>query len=99
MTLALPLRLRLDPHIRFRRFEDEGVVINQTTAEALVINEVATRLLEIVDGSRTLEECVALLGEEFDVDAETLARDVLAFAGELVDAGLAAVVEKIEERR
>lgn len=91
MTPALPSVLRLDPHIRFRRFEHEGIVVNQTTAEALVLNEVATRLLEMADGARTLEECTAALAAEFEADGETIERDVLRFARELVEAGVAVV--------
>jgi len=82
--------LALDPRVRFRRFEDEGIVINQKTAEALVISEVGTRLLEMADGTRTLAQCIALLGEEFDADSVVLEQDVVRFAGELVDAGVAA---------
>jgi hypothetical protein len=82
--------LALDPRVRFRRFEDEGIVVNQKTAEALVVSEVATRLLEMSDGTRTLEACTAQLAEEFDAEAEVIARDVLRFAEELVSAGIAA---------
>ena len=60
------------------------------TAEALVISEVGTRLLEMVDGKRTLEECATLIGEEFDADQSVIANDVIQFAQELVDAGIAA---------
>jgi coenzyme PQQ synthesis protein D (PqqD) len=80
----------LDPRVRFRRFEEEGIVINQKTAEALVISEVGTRLMEMADGTRTLAECIALLGEEFDADSAVLEEDVVRFAAELVDAGVAA---------
>jgi coenzyme PQQ biosynthesis protein PqqD len=79
-------RLRLDPHVRFRRFDDEGVVIQQTSSEAIVLNEVATRLLELLDGQRTIDDCIAVLAEEFDVDAATLERDVTRFRDELLAA-------------
>lgn len=82
--------LSLDPRIRFRRFEHEGVVINQKTAEALVMSEVATRLLELLDGTRTLEECVTLLSEEFDAGPAEIEADVVRFATELVEAGVIA---------
>ncbi|HEX9984602.1 MAG TPA: PqqD family protein [Thermoanaerobaculia bacterium] len=91
--ITLATRLAATSHVRFRRFEDEGVVVNQKSAEALVLNEVGTRLLEVADGSRTLQECADLLGDEFDADASLIQRDVLRFAGELVDAGVAQVVE------
>ncbi len=83
-------RLALDPRIRFRRFEDEGIVINQKTAEALVISDVATRLLEMTDGARTLHDCATLLVTEFDAEVSVIERDVVRFASELVEAGIAA---------
>jgi hypothetical protein len=92
VTITLATRLAVDPHVRFRRFEDEGVVINQKTAEAIVVSEVAARLLEMADGARSLEECAALIGEEFDADQETIERDLLRFASELVENGIAGVV-------
>ena len=46
--ITLQSRLALDPRVRFRRFENEGIVIHQKTAEALVVSDVATRLLEAV---------------------------------------------------
>jgi hypothetical protein len=91
--ITLATRLAATPHVRFRRFEDEGVVVDQKRAEALVLNEVGTRLMEVADGSRTLQECAELLGDEFDADASLIERDVLRFAGELVEAGVAQVVE------
>ncbi len=88
--IDLDSTLALDPRIRFRRFEDEGIIVNQKTAEALVISEVATRLLELVDGTRTLQECAALLSEEFDAATTVIEEDVVRFARDLVDAGVAA---------
>jgi len=89
--ITLDTRLALDPRVRFRRFEHEGIVIQQTSAEVLVVSEVATRLLELTNGTRSLRECITLLGEEFEADEPTIEADVIRFAGELVDAGVAAV--------
>lgn len=89
MSLTLASRLVLDPHVRFRRFDEEGVLVNQKSAEALVVNEVGARLLEVADGRRTIAECAALLVEEFDAERAAIEQDLLAFAGALVDAGVA----------
>jgi len=88
--IDLGTTLALQTRTRFRRFEEEGIVINQKTAEALVISEVGTRLLELSDGTRTLGECAALLAGEFDAEPSVIEEDVVRFARELVDAGVAA---------
>ena len=82
--------LTLDRRMRFRRFEDEGIVINQKMAEAVVISEVGTRLIELADGTRTLRECAAMLSEEFDASPDVIEQDVIRFAEQLVEAGIAA---------
>ena len=92
MTVTLTSRLALDPHARFRRFQEEGVVVQQTTAEALVVNDTAARLLELADGKHTLADCAAAIGAEFDADVSMIERDVLAFAEELVVAGVTTIV-------
>lgn len=92
MSLTLSSRLALDPRVRFRRFEEEGVVVNQKNAEALVVNAVAARLLEVADGHRTIADCAELLVNEFDVERDALEQDLLTFAHSLVDAGVAVAV-------
>jgi hypothetical protein len=89
--IDLASRLVLDRRARFRRFEEEGIIINQRTAEALVVSEVATRLLELTDGSRTLQDCAATLSDEFDAPAPVIGSDIVRFAQELADAGIVSV--------
>lgn len=89
--ITLQSRLTLDPRVRFRRFENDGIVIHQKTAEAIVVSDVATRLLEMTDGSRTLGDCVEVIRSEFDAPAEVIERDVIQFANELADIGVLAV--------
>jgi hypothetical protein len=90
-NLTLQSRLAIDPRVRFRRFENDGIVIHQKTAEAIVVSEVATRLLEMTNGTRTLQECAAALQTEFDAPADVIERDVMQFAAELADIGIVAV--------
>lgn len=87
-------RLRLGPRARFRRFEDEGIVLHQTTAEAIVVSDVATRLLELSDGTRSLADCADVLSKEFDATPEIIEGDLVHFAEELVGIGIAEVVER-----
>jgi hypothetical protein len=80
------LRRRSD--VRFRVIEDEGVVVRQAAAEVLVLNAVATRMLALADGEATVGGWIDALAGEFEVERGDLERDVLAFAGELVEQGL-----------
>jgi coenzyme PQQ biosynthesis protein PqqD len=80
--------LRRAPDVRYRAIDDETVVIRQEAAEALVLNEVAGRLLDLIDGRRTVAAIVAELQNEYDVAPETLAADVAAYLTELLESRL-----------
>jgi hypothetical protein len=80
------LRRRTD--VRFRRIDDEGVVVRQSAAEVLVFNDVAVRILGMADGTTAVAGWIDALLEEYDVERPALERDVLAFAAELVEQGL-----------
>jgi hypothetical protein len=77
--------------VRFRRVGDEGVVVNQAAVEALVLNDVALRLLELSDGTRTIADCASVIVEEFEADREVVEADLLDFARELCEAGVVEV--------
>ncbi len=78
-------RLRAD--VRVRTIGGEAVVVVQSAAEVMVLNEVGTRVIELVDGSRTVGDIVELLLGEFNVGDEQLVADVSTFLDELRRAG------------
>lgn len=49
------------------------------------VSEVAERILELVDGRRTVEDIVAVLCEEFEVEPEACREDTAAFIQLLVE--------------
>jgi hypothetical protein len=95
VTLSTVLRRRSD--VRYRRIEGEAVVLRQSAAEVLVLNEIGASVLDLADGDRPVREWIETLAEEYDADPATLARDVLEFAGELQEAGLLEAIEKEEK--
>ena len=74
--------------LRFRRIDDEAVVVRQRAGEVLVMNETAARLLELADGRTSVADWVEVLAGEYEVDREALERDVLAFALDLAEEGM-----------
>lgn len=89
VNISLESRLALDPHARFRRVGEEGVVVQQSSAEVLVINDTAARLVELSDGTRTLADCAGLIEADFEVQRAAIERDLLRFAEDLIAAGVA----------
>ena len=80
--------LRRADDVRHRLVRDEGVVVRQRTAEALVVSEVGARLLDLIDGRRSVAEILRLLEAEYDVTPEALERDVTSYLGEILAIGL-----------
>lgn len=90
--------LRPARDLRFRRIDDEAVVVRQRAGEVLVMNETAARLLELADGRASVADWVEVLAGEFEVEREALERDVLAFAVDLAEEGMLELVAVSEER-
>ena len=80
--------LRRRPDVRYRRIEGEAVVLRQSAAEVLVLNGVGAAVLDLADGKRPVGEWIDALTQEYGADRETVARDILEFAGEASEAGL-----------
>jgi hypothetical protein len=80
--------LRLRREVRFRNVGGEGVVLRQEAREVLVVNGVGARVLELLDGRRSVAEVAAVLREERDAPPEAIERDVGAFVDELLAAGV-----------
>jgi hypothetical protein len=81
-------RLRARRDVRFRTIGAEGVVIRQEAGEVLVVNEVGARVLALLDGQLAVEELLAQLAAEFDVDLQQLREDLAGYLDELVAAGV-----------
>jgi hypothetical protein len=80
--------LKRHASVRFRILEGEAVVLHQRSAEIMVFDDVATRILALVDGKAPVAHWVEVLGREYDVPPDILERDLLDFAEELVREGL-----------
>ncbi len=92
--------LRPARDLRFRRIDDEAVVVRQRAGEVLVMNETAARLLELADGRTSVADWVQVLAEEYEIDRRALERDVLAFAADLTEEGMLELAPPpVEEHR
>lgn len=97
-SIDLDCVLRIDPHVRFRLFGEEAVVVAQRSAEVLGVNAVGARLLTLLDGHRSLREALGTLIAEFDGEPERMRGDVLGFARELMAAGVVVAAHDEEAR-
>ena len=88
MSITPSTVLQLNSDIRQTRLADEGIILRQNDGEILVVNEVAIRFIELIDGSTNMDELTDLLLQEYEVQHNTLASDLAEYACELLDQGV-----------
>src|SRR5206468_3806894 len=65
--------------------EGEAVVVTPHDSTLHTFNEVGSRILDLADGTRTLQGIVDVIVTEYDVDPEVAAKDAEALVSELVE--------------
>ena len=82
-------RLRSD--VRFRVVGGEAIVVLQSAAEVVVVNEVGARILELLAEERAFGAVLDALAEDFEAPRDLLERDTREFLAELEAAGIVEV--------
>jgi hypothetical protein len=74
--------------ISTRTIGDETIVLNLRSSKYFTITGVGSRLVELLAEDTSLDELVATIVEEYDVDSTIARRDIEAFLDRLRDAQL-----------
>ena len=85
-------RARRPDEVLLRLLGRESVLLNLATESYFGLDEVGTRMLEVLTSSGRIEDAYATLLEEFEVPPERLRADLEAFVARLADAGLIELV-------
>lgn len=80
------------PTTAWRIIEGEAVILSMETKVLRGVNPVGSRVWELIDGRRSVEEIVGVIVEEFDVTPKVAEGDVNGFVRELLDKGLVTAV-------
>lgn len=76
------------PTTAWRIIEGEAVILCMETKVLRSLNPLGSRVREMIDGERSMDEIVGQIVREFDVEPGRAAEDVGAFVQELLDKGL-----------
>lgn len=76
------------PTTASRVIEGEAVILSMETKVLRGLNPVGSRIWELIDGQRSVEEIVGVIVKEFDVEPPWAEEDVRGFLEELLDKGL-----------
>ncbi|RMG45218.1 MAG: PqqD family protein [Acidobacteria bacterium] len=76
------------PEASFTRLGDDGLVVVPRGAWNLVVNETAIRVLELLDGRRTVGEIADIVAEEYEgADRDTILQDLVEVLEDLARRG------------
>lgn len=74
--------------------DDETVISLRGGSKALIVNAIGDAILDLCDGSRTIEDIAAIVRETMTVPADAdVSRDVTRLVDELVRAGVIEAAE------
>ena len=81
------------PTTAWRVIEGEAVILSMDSKVLRGLNPVGSRIWELIDGRRSVEEIVGAIVKEFDVEPARAGEDVRSFVQEVLDKGLVTRVE------
>jgi hypothetical protein len=79
--------------VRYRVVGGQAVIIVQDAGEAIVLNEVGTRVLELIDQNLSSSQIAEALCEHFEVEIEQASSDLESYLGDLQEAGVIAEID------
>lgn len=85
-TFDTPIKNRAE--IAHRVIDSKAVVINLREKTFHVLNEVATKIWELIDGKRTVAEIASGVQEEFEIGRDESLIDCQRLIGEMIEKGL-----------
>jgi hypothetical protein len=86
-----------DPSIVFRKVADEFILVpikqKASDVESIyTMNDVASRIWELINGKRSLEDIKAVIIKEFEVSPEEAEKDLVEFSKQLEKIGAVRLV-------
>lgn len=87
--VTLTHRLVRSEEVLFQNLNGEAVLLDLASETYFGLNDVGTRIWELLESSPTLGEISKQLHSEYDVESARAESDVLDLATRLIEAGLA----------
>ncbi len=87
------MRVKIKPDVLIQEVQEEAVLLSVDKGTYYGLNEVGNRAWKYLQDTGDVEDAVKGILEDYEVDEETLRKDLEAFVKELVDNELAEFVE------
>ena len=86
--VSLESKIQRQKDVAWRMIDGEAVIITPSDSTMHTLNDVGTRIWELMTGTRSLREVAGVLCAEFEVDRERAEKDTLWFTECLAKKGL-----------
>ncbi len=83
MNLTLNSVPQKTPDTVFRIIDEETVIVEPRKGMVTVINAVGSRIWELIDEKRTINNIVDIISTEYDIQPEEAKKDTLSFLRDL----------------
>jgi hypothetical protein len=93
MTYSLPKRVTMSPEVLFRELDGEAVLLDLNTERYYGLDDVGTRIWQLLAEHGDVDTAHNLLLSEYEVDGDTLWQDMADLLGRLAEAGLISLEE------
>jgi hypothetical protein len=91
VSLSLSSRIRISEHTLFHELTGETVLLELSRGVYFGLDEIGTRIWQLLGEGRSLQETVAVLVDEYEVTEQQGAEDLLALVRELEERRLVEV--------
>jgi hypothetical protein len=88
MKPSLPTQVEISPEALFQELEGETVLLNLQSERYYGLDDVGTRMWQLLAENGDVTAAFAQLLKEYDVDAARLEADLATLIGRLAEAGL-----------
>lgn len=88
MSDSRPVEFSVSPDVLFRELEGESVLLDLATEQYYVLDDVGTRMWQLLAQHGEVDAVVRHLVDEYDVLEDRLRGDLASLVASLVEAGL-----------
>jgi hypothetical protein len=88
LTLSFEDRVSVPENVMCRELEGESVILNIDTETYFGLDDVGTRMWQVLTESETVRKAYEILLEEYDVEPDLLRRDLMGLIENLAQKGL-----------
>ncbi|HLM24891.1 MAG TPA: PqqD family protein [Pyrinomonadaceae bacterium] len=88
MAISFTDRVRVPDDVLISNLQEESVILNLDSERYYGLDNVGTRFVSVLNTSDSVEAAYEVLRDEYDVDAQSLRRDLLELVEDLVKQGI-----------